>query len=184
MESNDSGRLFHMSSQPVMIPGSRSLLSRDERLPLDPWNQYGLQENVFLEINFLRLTHTEIILKEFSLAHHKENKDQFHKLQGQGLTSQEMTNKIEAQFQCRHLRQSRRLRVLHYWWNFSRILWLDSRDSKYRNCNSTNSPIHNHFMCGKFDSKPKSTCCDFPSGAMLWIKEVDMVDSLDALKSS
>ena len=29
-----------------------------------------------------------------------------------------------------------------------------------------------------------TTCSDFPSDAMLWIKEVVMVDSLDELKSS
>ena len=47
VESNDSGRLSHVSSQLVMIPSSRSLLSRDKRLPLDTWNQSGIQENVF-----------------------------------------------------------------------------------------------------------------------------------------
>ena len=64
--------------------------SRDKRLPLDTWNTSGLQENVFffLLINFLRLIHPEIILKELTLAQHKENKDQFHKMQGQGLYSQ------------------------------------------------------------------------------------------------
>ena len=35
VESNSSGRLSHVSSQPVMIPSSRSLLSRDKRLPPD-----------------------------------------------------------------------------------------------------------------------------------------------------
>ena len=47
--------------------------------------------------------------KEFTLAHHKENEHQFHKQQGRGLVSQEMTNKKEAQFQCRHLQEGRRL---------------------------------------------------------------------------
>ena len=42
VESNYSGRLSHVSSQPVVIPSSRSLLSRDKRLPLDTWNQFGL----------------------------------------------------------------------------------------------------------------------------------------------
>ena len=46
VESNESGRLSHVSSQPVMIPSSRVFLSRDKRLPLDTWNQSGLQENV------------------------------------------------------------------------------------------------------------------------------------------
>ena len=50
----------------------------------------------FLVINFLRLIHLEIILKEFTLARHKENENQFHKQQGKGPFSQEMTNKTEA----------------------------------------------------------------------------------------
>ena len=71
VESNHSGRLSHVPSQPEVIPSSRSMLSRDKRLPLDTWNQSGLQENVFLQINFLRLIHFEIILKELNLAQHK-----------------------------------------------------------------------------------------------------------------
>ena len=70
VESNYSGRLSYVSSQPTMIPSSRSMLSCDKGLPLDTWNTSGLQENV-LVINFLRLIHPEIILNEFlTLAHH------------------------------------------------------------------------------------------------------------------
>ena len=47
VKSNCSGRLSHVSSQPAMIPSSRSMLSRDKRLPLDTWNTSVLQENVF-----------------------------------------------------------------------------------------------------------------------------------------
>ena len=65
--SNKSGRLSRVSSQPEMIPSSRALLSRDKRLPLDTWNLSEVQENV-LEINFPRLIHPEIILKEFNLT--------------------------------------------------------------------------------------------------------------------
>ena len=46
-ESNIGGRLSYVSSQPAMIPSSRSMLSRDKRLPLDTWNTSGLQENAF-----------------------------------------------------------------------------------------------------------------------------------------
>ena len=49
VESNYSGRLSYVSSQPAMIPTSRSMLSRDKRLPLDTWNVQELQENVFGE---------------------------------------------------------------------------------------------------------------------------------------
>ena len=41
VESNHSGRLSYVSSQPAVIPGSRSMLSRDKRLPLDTWNTSG-----------------------------------------------------------------------------------------------------------------------------------------------
>ena len=47
VESNYSGRLSYVSSQLAMIPYSRSMLSRDKRLPLDTWNPDGFQENVF-----------------------------------------------------------------------------------------------------------------------------------------
>ena len=47
VESNYSGRLCHVSSHPAIIPSSRSMLSRDKRLPLNTWNSSGLQENVF-----------------------------------------------------------------------------------------------------------------------------------------
>ena len=47
VEPNCSGRLSQRSSQLVMISSSRSLLSRDKRLPLDTWNTSVLQENVF-----------------------------------------------------------------------------------------------------------------------------------------
>ena len=47
VESSYSGRLSCVSSQPAMIPSSRSMLSRDKRLPLDTQNTSGLQKNVF-----------------------------------------------------------------------------------------------------------------------------------------
>ena len=58
----------------------------------------------FLEINFLSFFH-----RYYPLATPREDEDQFHKLQGQGLFPQEMTNKIETQFQCRHFQEGRRL---------------------------------------------------------------------------
>ena len=46
-------------------------------------------------------------------------------------------------------------------------------------------PTPSTFLCWKtvffFLKKQVATCSDFPSEAMLWIKEVEMVDSLDEL---
>ena len=101
VDSNFCGRLSHVSSQPALIPSSRALLIRDKRLPLDTWNQSGLHENVYLEINFLRLLHPEIILKEFNLTTCKETEKQPLKPEGRRRVTQVKTDKIKAQFQCR-----------------------------------------------------------------------------------
>ena len=46
-------------------------------------------------------------------------------------------------------------------------------------------PRHSTFSCRKTRFKTKvSACSSSPSEAMLWIKEVEMVDSVDDLKSS
>ena len=84
VESNYSGRLCYVPSQLAAIPSFRSMLSRDKRLPLDTWNASGPQEK-FLVINFLHLIRPEIIIKEFTLAHHKENEDQFQCILGVSL---------------------------------------------------------------------------------------------------
>ena len=63
VESNHSGRLSCVPCQPAGIPSSRSMLSRDNRLPVDTWNTSGLQETFFV-INFPELIRPEIIVKE------------------------------------------------------------------------------------------------------------------------
>ena len=62
VESNHSGRLSYVPSQPAAIPSSCSMLSRDKRLPLDTRLDY---RKTFLVINFRQLVRPEIIIKEF-----------------------------------------------------------------------------------------------------------------------
>ena len=47
VESNYSGKISHVPCQPAVILSPRSILSCDERLPLDTWNLSRSQENVF-----------------------------------------------------------------------------------------------------------------------------------------
>ena len=110
VESNHSGRLSHVPSQPEVIPSSSSVLSRDERLPFDTWNAPGLQENVFgNQSSTIGLP--EFLLKKFFMVSHmkrEERQNQFHEQHEQGPVSKEMTSKTRAQFQCCFLEQSRR----------------------------------------------------------------------------
>ena len=77
VDSNYSGRLPQVSSQPALIPSSRALNSsatKDCRLTHGINQDY--RKTFFLEINFLRLIHPEIILKEFNLTTCKETEKQ------------------------------------------------------------------------------------------------------------
>ena len=47
VESNHSGRLSYVPSQPAAIPSSRTKSSRDQNLRPDTWNLSGTQENLF-----------------------------------------------------------------------------------------------------------------------------------------
>ena len=60
-----------------------------------------------------------------------------------------------AQFQSRHLQEGRRPWEHNCRPIFRRILRLDSKDSKYRNCNWTNSLHFLRSYVGKWDSKTK-----------------------------
>ena len=70
-----------------------------------------------------RLIQPVIILKEFTLAQQQENEDQFHKQQGQGLFSQEMTNKIETQFKCRPAELQGRTAKTAQIWNCNSLIF-------------------------------------------------------------
>ena len=91
VESNYSGRLSHVSSRRVMIRSSRSMLSRDKRLPLDTWNHSGLQENVFGN-QFSTFDSSKIILKEFNLTTCEETGKQSLKLEGRRRFTQVKTD--------------------------------------------------------------------------------------------
>ena len=68
-------------------------------------------------------------------------------------------------------------------WKFRRILWLDSKDSKNRSCNSTDSLLHIHLSWKIRFKTDACTCSQFLTEAMQWIKEVELVDSVDDLKN-
>ena len=128
-----------------MIPSSRALLSRDKRLPLDTWNQSRVQENV-LGNQFSTFDSPP----DFPQIISSEN---VHRNRGAVPHQPVETDKIMAQFQCRHLRQDRGLLVLQYLWNYRRTMWSVSKDSKCRNFNSLDSLLPDHSWCGRPDSK-------------------------------
>ena len=66
-----------------------------------------------------------------------------------------------------------------------RMIWLLSKDCKSRSFILTQFSTPSTFSCWKIRFKTKvSSCSGFPSEAMLWIKEVEIITSVDDLKSS
>ena len=81
--------------------------------------------------------------------------------------------------QCRHLQEGRRLWAPSFLWIFHGVPWLGNKDGRYRNFNLTNSCLLS-FLRWKIRFRNQATACsDFPSEAMLWIKEVEMVSSME-----
>ena len=107
VDSNHSGSLSCVPSQPAGIPSYRVLLSRDKRLPLDTWSQSGLQESVFGN-HFSTFDSSRDHPQGIHSCATRERQHQFHKQQEQGLFSQEMTNKMGTQFRHQHLQEGRR----------------------------------------------------------------------------
>ena len=69
--------------------------------------------------------------------------------------------------------------------DFQRIMGQTNNDFRFQILILTNSPTPAMFACWKMRFKTEvRTCSQFTSEAVLWIKEVEMVESVDDLKSS
>ena len=139
------------------------------------------RKTFFLLIYVLGSNHHEHLIKEFFTLRHQVVKVRFHCIMSvQGHLLQEVKNELAAQSQCRHLQEGRPSTMNPFCqWTFH------SKDTRCRNFSLINSPHLQRFHVGRKDSKARLTfCSDFLSDSMLWITEVEMVDSVDELKSS
>ena len=184
VESNSSGRLSHVSSQPAMIPSSRSMLSRDKRLTLDTWNTSGLQENVF---------GNQFSTFDSPRDHHQgihpcatqRERGSVPQATGTGklFTRDDKQNRGTLPmptFAGRPSTMSSTIPV-ELWQNYV----VGQQRQQISELQFDNIPNPQSFLVWKIRFKNQvTTCSEFPSDAMLWIREVEMVDSLDDLKSS
>ena len=105
----------------------------------------------------------------------------------QGNLSLEVKKEIERRFQHQDLQGDHQPWILSFRQKecIHRITWLINQDFRSRNFNLTKFTTPSTFSCWKIRFKTKvSACSSSPSEAMLWIKEVEMVDSYEELKSS
>ena len=184
VESSYSGRLSHVSSQPVMIPSSRFLLSRDKRLPVDTWNQSGLQENVFgnqfstfdsPRDHPQRIQSDDVQRNRGAVPEAERTKT--------GHTSEDTLNHGTIPmptFAPRPLTTSSTIPV-----GLPHNYMVGQQGQQISELQFDKFPDPSSFLVWKTTFITQvSSGSDFPSDAMLWIKEVEIVDSLDELKSS
>ena len=153
-------------SQAAGIPSPRSMLSCDKRLPPDTWNRSGSQENVFANPRST-LESSQI---SFRGIH------PFATPSAAGEVPVHISTGAHVAREEERLGSTIAMPTPFFLWKFHRVLWLDSKDSRYRNFNVDKIPAPSSFVCWKIRFRNQATTCsDFPSEAMLWIKEVEMV---------
>ena len=184
VESNYSGRLLNVSSQPAMISSSRSMLSRDKRLPLETWNTSGLQENVFGNQCSTFESPRDHPQGNHSGAPQRERGSVPQATRSGTLFARNDKQSREAipmpTFARRPSTMSSTIPV-----EFPQNSMVGQQRQQISELQSDKFPIPQSFLVWKIRFKNQvATCSDFPSDAMLWIKEVEMVDSLEELKSS
>ena len=136
-----------------------------------------------MEVNFLRLIHPEIILKEFNLTTCKETEKQPEAGRTKTIhTSEDRLNHGTIPmptFATRPLTTSSTMPV-----ELPQNYMVGQQRQQISELQFDKFPNPQSFLVWQIRfTNQATTCSDFPSEAMLWIKEVEMVDSLDDLKS-
>ena len=184
MESNHSGRLSHVPSQPAVIPSSRSMLSRDKRLPLDTLNTSGLPENVF---------GNQFSTFDSSQNHHQgihhcttpREKEPVPQATGTGTSFARDEERNMGTIPMPTFARRSSTTSSSFLLDIPQNSMVGQQRQQISEFQLDKFLTPQSFLCWKLRFKNQVTACsDFPSEAMLWIKEVEMVDLLVELKSS
>ena len=180
MESNHSGRLSLVPSQPQVIPSS-AVVSRDNGLPFDTWNTSELQENVYGN--------------QFSTygspGDHSHTKHQERETElvtraigtGTSFARDAAQNKGTIPMPMFARRPSTMSSLIPVEIPQNPMAGQQRQQVSELQFDKFPTP-HSFFSCKIRFKNQVTTCSDFPSDTMFWINEVEMVDSLDESKSS
>ena len=156
-----------------------------QRLLLDTWNTSGLQENFFLVINVLRLIHTEIIIKGIHPCAPQREWRSIPQATRTGtlFARDDKQNRDTIPMPTFARRPSSVSSLIPVEFPQNSMVGLQRQQISELQFDKFFNP--QSFLVWKIRFKNQViTCSDFPSEAMLWIKEVELVDSLEELMSS
>ena len=159
VESNYSGKFSHVPSQPARISSPRSMLSCDKRLQPETWNLSGPQENVFVNPRS-RFESSQTPCRGILHSTTPSAAGEAPALISTGRFVAREEERIGSTIVGQQRQEISELQF-----------------DKFRTPQS--------FLCWKKRFRNQvTTCSDFTLEAMLWIKEVEMVDSMEDLSSS
>ena len=183
-ESVRSGQ-SHVASQPVSfpphpVPGgmlSRSIgmPSRNDKPP-SIWDTHGISGNVFVNPD---ASSSAPYLQELN-PWSSGREEPIH-----SSTVEKSEKQIQVQDQRCQSGPSAKSSVIPSEGDFLKNYGADQQRLQISDLHSDNFPTPATFACWKIRFKTEvCICSQFPTEAMLWIKEVEMVDSVDDIKSS
>ena len=179
-----SGQFSHVPSQPAVIPSPRSMLSCDKRLPLDTLNLSGSQENVFVNPR----SRFESSRTPYQGILHSTTLSATGAVPVRVCTGTPVARGAERigstipmpTFAGRPSTMNSFLPVgipLNSMAGQQRLQISELQFDKF--------PTPQSFLCWQIRCKNQvTTCSDFPSEVMLWIKAVKLIDSVDEFESS
>ena len=186
MNDSSSGKLSHVPSQPASVPSLGGMLSRDPRLRPETWNLSDTSGNVFYspraEIDFV----IDTLSRNASL------------LESKCYRRKPNSRKYRTPVAGGEERSRESIPTPRFAWRPSTMNSFFPAEGAYpQNCMAHQSRLQNSeiqfdkfttlatFACWKIRFKTEvCTYSQFPTEAMLWIKEVVMAESLHDLKSS
>ena len=166
-ESISSGKLSHVPSQPAVVPSPRSVLSRDQSLQLDTWNLSGRQGNVYS---------SQIPFREFFTLRIKVSQVESSCRGGQGDLSRQVKKNWKHSSNADVCRKAVNDGFFPSNGNSTEFYGL-SAETANLGASFLNNPTPSTISFWKTRFKTQvSSCSDVHSEALVWIKEVEMVD--------
>ena len=185
VESICSGKLSHVPSQPAAVPSPCGMLNRDQSLRLDAWNLLGTSGNVF---------GSPLVPIDSSSTLYRGRLHSWNLNATDGNLVRDSTGRLIAGSEERNKDTvpmpifARRPSTMNYLFPaegaYPQNYMADQQKLQISELQFDKFPTPSTFSCWKMRFKTQvSACSGSPSEAMLWITEVEMVDSVDDLKS-
>ena len=185
VESNYCGKNSHVPSQPAVIPSPRSMLCCDKRVPLDTWNLSGSQENVFGQSTFYVRVIANALIRNSSLYDTKCYKCGSSACLYRDTCCKRWRTNLKHNPNADICRMAVSTVNSFLPVDIPQNSMVGQQRQQISELQFEKFSTHSTFSCWKIRFKNQvTTCSDFPSEAMLWIKEVEIVDSVDEIKSS